>query len=331
MFWQNLLLLLCFFLAFYACDAEDCDGTIKSERILKPKFKYIHVMSGDQTAINWTWCVAVNSSITGIIVYRVTRVNSRVYTNHVVLSMDLKKIYYLKDNSRHELLTVKNSTGFHNKAVFVINNVSKSDGGEYSLHVRRVGYSDLHSDVTILVNTAEIFPNASRKEETKAVSTNNDTVNRAMYPKQKDPQFGALSGAAVAISIFIFIIIVTILVWKIRASRRGVTFSCPRLTYSHSIFVGNYLVSKNVVERGEDRKYTEDRKGSSTFPIRFGGRAFAETWLNVISSKEYWHIFTCLLSDASHRRFWKTKSRRPQYYIYQSWFNKDSMSESNKL
>ena len=134
---------------------EVCDGTIESERILKTQYNYIHVIAGHQAAVNWTWCVAVNSSITGIIVYKVTRVNSRVITNHVVLSMDLlKKIYYLKDNSRHELSSIKSRTGFHEKAVFFINNVSKGDSGEYSLHVRRVGYSDLHSDVTVVVNTA---------------------------------------------------------------------------------------------------------------------------------------------------------------------------------
>ena len=137
---------------------EVCDGTIQSERILQTRSDYLRVMAGNQAVINWTWCVAVNSSITGIIVYKMRIVNSRVITNHVVLSMDLlKKIYYLKDNSRHELSTIENSTGFHEKAVFVINDVSKVDGGKYSFHVRRVGYSDLHSDVTIIVNTAGRF------------------------------------------------------------------------------------------------------------------------------------------------------------------------------
>ena len=98
--------------------------------------------------------MAVNSSITGIIVYRVIRVDSRV-KNHVLLSMDQSKnVYqYVKDNLRHELLSVENMIDFQEKAVFVINNVSKADSGKYSLHVRRVGFRDLYNEITIVVSS----------------------------------------------------------------------------------------------------------------------------------------------------------------------------------
>ena len=111
-------------------------------------------MPGSRVIITWKWCVAINSSITGIVIYRVTRVNSRVTTNRVVLSMDLlKKVYYLKDNSRHELSSAENKTTFQEKAVFTIHNVSTVDSGEYSLHVRRLGYSDLHNEIEVIVIT----------------------------------------------------------------------------------------------------------------------------------------------------------------------------------
>ncbi|XP_028419022.1 uncharacterized protein LOC114544638 [Dendronephthya gigantea] len=112
-------------------------------------------MPGDQAVMNWTWCIAVNSSITGIIVYRVTRENSQI-TNRVVLSMDgSKKVHYRQDNSRHELYTVEIEPSLQEKAVFTINNVSKLDDGEYSLHVRRVGYRDLHNEINVIVITDE--------------------------------------------------------------------------------------------------------------------------------------------------------------------------------
>ena len=64
-----------------------------------------------------------------------------------------KKVYYLRDNSRHELYSVEIMASLQEKAVFVINNVSKLDTGEYSLHVRRVGYRDLHNEIDIIVIT----------------------------------------------------------------------------------------------------------------------------------------------------------------------------------
>ena len=129
----------------------ECDRTKISERIKETQSKYVYVFPGNQAIINWTWCSAVNSTITGIVIYRVSRVNSRILLNHL-LSMDLSKtVHYLKDNSRHELCSVENKTSFEEKTVFIINNVTKADSGAYSLHIRREGDSDLQSEVKVVI------------------------------------------------------------------------------------------------------------------------------------------------------------------------------------
>ena len=109
-------------------------------------------MPGNQAIINWTWCTAVNSTVTGIVIYRVSRKKS-VSLNHI-LSMDVSKnVHYLKDNLRHELQSIENKTSFQEKIVFIINNASEADSGEYSFHVRREGHSDLHSEVKVICET----------------------------------------------------------------------------------------------------------------------------------------------------------------------------------
>ena len=111
-------------------------------------------MPGNQVVINWTWCTAVNSTVTGIVIYRVSWPKSRYRLKHV-LSMDLSKtVHYLKDNLKHELRSIENKRSFEEKTMFIINNVSSADGGTYSLHVRREGHSDLHSEVQVIVDSA---------------------------------------------------------------------------------------------------------------------------------------------------------------------------------
>ena len=68
--------------------------------------------------------------------------------------MDVSKtVHYLKDNLRHELKSIENKTSFQEKIVFIINNASEADSGEYSFHVRREGHSDLHSEVKVICET----------------------------------------------------------------------------------------------------------------------------------------------------------------------------------
>ena len=97
--------------------------------------------------------MAVNSTITGIVIYRVSGVKSRPL--NVVLSMDLSNnVHYRKNNSKHELFSFKDKTSVQEKTtVFIINNVSETDGGEYSLHIRREGKVDLHSEVKLIVKS----------------------------------------------------------------------------------------------------------------------------------------------------------------------------------
>ena len=72
--------------------------------------------------------------------------------------MDLSKnVHYRKDNSRHELYSENNKTSFQEKVVFIIKNVTETDSGGYSLHVRREGKIDLHSDVNIRVKISGRF------------------------------------------------------------------------------------------------------------------------------------------------------------------------------
>ena len=136
----------------------ECDGTRESERIKETPSKYVSALPGNQAIINWTWCYGVNSTITGIVIYRIFRANLQVRLNHI-LSMDLSKnVHYRKDNSRHELYSENNKTaGFQEKTVFIVNNVTEADSGGYSLHVRREGKIDLHSDVNIRVKISGRF------------------------------------------------------------------------------------------------------------------------------------------------------------------------------
>ena len=98
------------------------------------------------------WCMAMNSTITGIVIYRISE--ERSHKLDFVLSMDLSKnVHYRKNNSRHVLFSFKNKTSFQEKTVFIINDVNGADGGEYSLHIRREGESDLHSEVKLLVKS----------------------------------------------------------------------------------------------------------------------------------------------------------------------------------
>ena len=114
-------------------------------------------MPGNQVVINWTWCTAVNSTVTGIVIYRVSWAMSRYRLKHV-LSMDLSKtVHYLKDNLRHELRSIENTTSFEEKTIFIINNATTADGGTYSLHVRREGHNDLHSEVQVVVKTTGTY------------------------------------------------------------------------------------------------------------------------------------------------------------------------------
>jgi hypothetical protein len=109
-------------------------------------------MPGDRVVMNWTWCSAVNSTVTGIVIYRVTRQKSRNSRKHI-LSMDMSNtVHYLKDNLKHELRT-ENETSFQQKTIFIINNASRVDSGLYSLHIRRSGHSDLDSEVQVIVKT----------------------------------------------------------------------------------------------------------------------------------------------------------------------------------
>ena len=95
----------------------------------------------------------MNSTVTGIVIYRVSRKISGIFLNHI-LSMDVSKnVHNLKDNLRHELQSIENKTSFQEKIVFIINNASEADSGEYSLHVRREGHSDLHSEVKVICKT----------------------------------------------------------------------------------------------------------------------------------------------------------------------------------
>ncbi|XP_028390754.1 uncharacterized protein LOC114515655 [Dendronephthya gigantea] len=230
---ENLLLLQCFFLALSVCNAENCDGTVVSEKFTGAQPKYIQVMPGNQAILNWTWCVAENSSITGIIVYRVIHVDSQI-TNHALLSMgQSKKVYqYVKDNSRHELWSAENLIDFQEKAVFVINNVSKADGGEYSLHVRRLGYSDLHNEITLVVTSGgitKVLMAPSRKQITKWMSRNNSTD---FQPSQRRPKTGNghlnayVFSSVVAFCFLIMLVVVPIVYCKWK--RRGHQAICLR-------------------------------------------------------------------------------------------------------
>lgn len=121
--------------------------------IKNPRYEYIYVLIGKQAVINWTWCMAVNSTVTGIVIYRVCEEKS--HKLDFVLSMDSSKnVYYRKNNSRHELFSFKNKTSFQEKIVFIINDVSETDSGEYSLHIRREGENDLHSEVKVFVKSS---------------------------------------------------------------------------------------------------------------------------------------------------------------------------------
>ena len=130
-----------------------------SERIKETQSKHVDVLPGNWVVITWAWCTAVNSTITGIVIYRVYWPKSRNRLKHL-LSMDLSKtVHYLKDNLRHELRSIENKTSFEEKTIFIINNVSLADGGTYSLHVRREGHSGLHSEVQVVVKTTGGFCN----------------------------------------------------------------------------------------------------------------------------------------------------------------------------
>ena len=108
-------------------------------------------MTGKQAVMNWTWCTALNSTVTGVVIYRVSVVKSQL---NAVLSMDLSKnVHYRKNNSRHELYSFGN-TSFQEKTVFIINDVNEADGGKYSLHIRREGEVDLHSEVELFVQVS---------------------------------------------------------------------------------------------------------------------------------------------------------------------------------
>ena len=97
--------------------------------------------------------MAMNSTITGIVIYRIS--TERSHKLDFVLSMDLSKnVHYRRNNSRHVLFSFKNKTSFQEKTVFIINDVNEADGGEYSLHIRREGESDLHSEVKLLVKSS---------------------------------------------------------------------------------------------------------------------------------------------------------------------------------
>ncbi|CAB4033103.1 Hypothetical predicted protein [Paramuricea clavata] len=195
MFTKNILSLQCLLLALPLCAAGECDGTKISERIKETQSKYVYVFPGNQAIINWTWCSAVNSTITGIVIYRVSRVNSRILLNHL-LSMDLSKtVHYLKDNSRHELCSVENKTSFEEKTVFIINNVTKADSGAYSLHIRREGDSDLQSEVKVVIKTTdpteELPLTTPWNEATKLVWTNNTDL-QSDHQKRKNKHFAIL-------------------------------------------------------------------------------------------------------------------------------------------
>ena len=131
----------------------ECNGTRKSEKIKNPQSKYINVLSGKQAVMNWTWCMALNSTVTGVVIYKLSEKESQQL--NFILSMDLSKnVHYRKNNSRHKLSSFGSNTSFQEKTVFVINDVNEADGGKYSLHIRRVGEVDLHSEVTLFVQVS---------------------------------------------------------------------------------------------------------------------------------------------------------------------------------
>ena len=131
----------------------ECDGTRKGEKIKNRQSKYINVFTGKQAVMSWTWCMALKSTVTGIIIYKVSGVKSQPL--NVVLSMDLfKNVYYRKNNSRHDLFSFGSNTSFQERTVFIINHVNEADGGKYSLYIRRVGEVDLHSEVTLFVQVS---------------------------------------------------------------------------------------------------------------------------------------------------------------------------------
>ncbi len=117
----------------------------------------------------------MNSTVTGIVISRVFRKKSGISLNHI-LSMDVSKtVHYLKDNnSKHELQSIENKTSFQEKIVFIINNASEADSGEYSFHVRREGHSDLHNEVKVICETT------SKLEFTKRVSCSLDRTRWKM-------------------------------------------------------------------------------------------------------------------------------------------------------
>ena len=131
----------------------ECDGTRKGEKIKNRQSKYINVFTGKQAVMNWTWCMALKSTVTGIIIYKVPGVKSQPL--NVVLSMDLfKNVYYRKNNSRHDLFSFGNKASFQETTIFIINDVNEVDGGKYSLHIRREGEVDLHSEVDLFVQSS---------------------------------------------------------------------------------------------------------------------------------------------------------------------------------
>ncbi|XP_028401952.1 uncharacterized protein LOC114524921 [Dendronephthya gigantea] len=234
MFPKNLWLFNFLCLVSSVCHAGDCNGTKESEKITETQSRYLHVVPGSRVVITWKWCVAINSSITGVVIYRVTRVNSRVVTNQVVLSMDLlKKIYYLKDNSRHELSSIVNQTSFQEIAVFIIHNVSKVDSGEYSLHVRRLGYSDLHNEIKIIVITGDptngIPSTAFGKHTTKLVSTNDRKEDlQSSVRKDKAKGIGIVPMVIVIFAVLLVCLAVLAVLLKLRMSGGQACRGCFR-------------------------------------------------------------------------------------------------------
>ena len=111
------------------------------------------MLTGKQAVMNWTWCMALNSTVTGVVIYKLSEKESQQL--NFILSMDLSKnVHYRKNNSRHKLSSFGSNTSFQEKTVFVINDVNEADGGKYSLHICRVGEVDLHSEVTLFVQVS---------------------------------------------------------------------------------------------------------------------------------------------------------------------------------
>ena len=208
----------------------ECDGTQISERIKETQSRHVDVLPGNQVVINWTWCSAVNSTVTGIVIYRVLWPKSRNRLKHV-LSMDLSKaVHYLKDNLKHELRSIENKMSFEEKTIFIINNVTTADGGTYSLHVRREGHRDLQSEVQVIVRTStEELQTTPLTEATRFVSDNN--TNLPTNQKSKNQRFPVLTAAIVsAIGFFILIVVVFVAILsrkqiKIRRSEHRSVFA----------------------------------------------------------------------------------------------------------